>query len=118
MQDKLSGRKRVPTLTHARNCKGALPILAASRQTKRALGNVRPIDKAPGSAVGLPGEFQPTLPALNGSESVIKSYILEDGKTGVVRLRLRSCVGGIGGSVLRICGGVADVRGLVRAGRL
>ena len=63
--------------------------LAASRQTKRALGNVRPIDKAPGSAVGLPGQFQPTLPALNGSESVIKSYILEDGKTGVVRLYLR-----------------------------
>ena len=39
-------------------------------------------------AVGLPTQFEPTSPKLNGSEGVIKSYILPDGKTGVVRARL------------------------------
>ena len=37
--------------------------------------------------VGLPTQFEPTVPKLNGSEGVIKSYILPDGKTGVVRSR-------------------------------
>ena len=63
-----------------------LEKVSSQRQLKLARGNVRPIDVGPSSAVGLPSEFQPTLPALNGSESVIKSYILPDGKTGVVSL--------------------------------
>ena len=64
-----------------------LEKLSSQRQLKLAKGNVRPIDVGPSSAVGLPSQFQPTLPALNGSESVIKSYILPDGKTGVVSAR-------------------------------
>ena len=36
------------------------------------------------NAVGLPPRFEPTLPTVNGSEGVIKSYILPDNKTGVM----------------------------------
>lgn len=43
------------------------------------------IDKA-ANGVGLPSQFHPRLPELNGTSGVpIKSYILPDGKTGVVR---------------------------------
>lgn len=44
------------------------------------------IDKGESSAVGLPHEFEPTLPPVNGSTGVIKSFILPDSKTGVVRV--------------------------------
>ena len=43
-------------------------------------------DKAPSSAIGLPPQYQPKLPPTAGSEAVIKSYILPDNTTGVVRL--------------------------------
>ncbi|KAI8989136.1 hypothetical protein BD414DRAFT_415407 [Trametes punicea] len=36
------------------------------------------------NAVGLPSRFEPTLPPVNGSEGVIKSFILPDNKTGVM----------------------------------
>ncbi|KAF4603214.1 hypothetical protein EYR38_003625 [Pleurotus pulmonarius] len=42
------------------------------------------IDKGESSAVGLPHEFEPTLPPVNGSTGVIKSFILPDSKTGVM----------------------------------
>ncbi|KAI0052380.1 hypothetical protein FA95DRAFT_1392982 [Auriscalpium vulgare] len=42
------------------------------------------VDLAPKQAVGLPGPFIPTLPQVNGSTGVIKSYILDDKKTGVM----------------------------------
>lgn len=43
------------------------------------------IDNSLKKAVNLPGPFIPTLPAVNGSGGVIKSFILDDKKTGVVR---------------------------------
>ena len=36
------------------------------------------------SSGSLPAQFQPSLPPLDGSEGVVKSYILPDGKTGVM----------------------------------
>lgn len=50
----------------------------------RPLARAAIIDTAPSNAVGLPQQFQPTLPQVNGSTGVIKSYILSDNKTGVV----------------------------------
>ncbi|KAI0053221.1 hypothetical protein FA95DRAFT_941421 [Auriscalpium vulgare] len=61
-----------------------------SDSTQRTQGNdvLRPIGKivdlAPKQAVALPGPFVPTLPQVNGSTGVIKSYILDDKKTGVM----------------------------------
>ena len=60
--------------------------LSAPGARKLAKGNI--VDLSQKSAVGLPSQFQPTLPTVNGSEGVIKSYILPDGKTGVVRVFL------------------------------
>ena len=37
------------------------------------------------AAFGLPAEFQPALPLAPGSEGVVKNFILEGNKTGVVR---------------------------------
>ena len=42
------------------------------------------IDGLTSQAIGLPGPFLPTAPPVNGSEDVIKSFILPDKKTGVV----------------------------------
>lgn len=42
-------------------------------------------DTAPANGIGLPQPFQPTLPQVNTSAGVIKSYILPDKRTGVVR---------------------------------
>ncbi len=52
----------------------------------RKMAKANRIDKQK-VAVGLPSQFEPKIPKLNGSEDVIKSYILPDGKTGVVRMR-------------------------------
>lgn len=49
---------------------------------KHAKANI--IDGLLSKAVGLPGPFLPTAPPVNGSEDVIKSFILPDKKTGVV----------------------------------
>ncbi|KAI0772808.1 hypothetical protein BD413DRAFT_34506 [Trametes elegans] len=54
----------------------------AKRIQKLAKANVVDISKK--VSVGLPTQFQPTLPPVNGSEGVIKSYILSDKKTGVM----------------------------------
>ncbi|KAJ8475311.1 hypothetical protein ONZ45_g15653 [Pleurotus djamor] len=49
---------------------------------RRMRGDI--IDKGESQAVGLPPEFEPKLPQVNGSDGVIKSYILADGITGVM----------------------------------
>lgn len=52
---------------------------ASARQPRGVI-----IDKSTSNAVGLPTQFQPTLPPTDGSTGVIKSYILPGNKTGVV----------------------------------
>lgn len=51
----------------------------------RKLAKASIVDLSQKVSVGLPSQFEPTVPTVNGSEGVIKSYILPDGKTGVVR---------------------------------
>ena len=51
----------------------------------RKLAKASVVDLSQKVSVGLPSQFEPTVPTVNGSEGVIKSYILPDGKTGVVR---------------------------------
>ncbi|KAJ4491905.1 hypothetical protein C8J55DRAFT_502397 [Lentinula edodes] len=47
-----------------------------------AKGNI--IDKSNDSAIGLPPQFLPTAPQVDGSEDVIKNFILPDNITGVM----------------------------------
>lgn len=55
--------------------------LLGSRKKQPAKGVGRP----PADAIGLPTEFQPSLPTIvNDSSGVIKSYLLPDGITGVM----------------------------------
>ena len=50
----------------------------------------------PKSAIDLPPQFEPDLPMVPGSRGILKSYILPDGKTGVVRdLWMRLCEMGV-----------------------
>ncbi|KAI0058356.1 hypothetical protein BV25DRAFT_1919409 [Artomyces pyxidatus] len=71
----------------AKNTTNGVDHRSASH-TKRDGKPLRPmakiIDLAPKTAVGLPGPFLPTLSPVNGSEGVIKSFILPDNKTGVM----------------------------------
>ncbi|KAI0356925.1 hypothetical protein OH77DRAFT_182654 [Trametes cingulata] len=60
----------------------ALEKLKANRLKKLARAAI--VDSSAKNAVGLPSQFQPTLPPVNGSEGVIKSFILPDKKTGVM----------------------------------
>ena len=63
---------------------GALSALDGSlKSQKLAKANVVDLQAV---SVGLPSPFQPTVPSVSGSEGVIKSYILSDKKTGVVRM--------------------------------
>lgn len=57
------------------------PNFAARKQPKANI-----IDKSTSSAVGLPPQFEPTLPTVGGDQGVMKSYILPGNKTGVVRV--------------------------------
>lgn len=52
----------------------------------RRLARSEIVQSKAASGIGLPTPFVPTLPTVNGSEGVIKNYILPDGKTGVVSL--------------------------------
>ena len=90
---------------------GAMAKISAQRAQKLAKASIIQ-DAAPKSAVGLPSQFQPSLPTVNGSEGVIKSYILPDKKTGVVRPLFFER------AVERDLRYGVDVCGLVRAGRL
>lgn len=51
---------------------------------KQAKANII-VDGLLSKALGLPPQFQPTAPAQAGSDDAIKSFILPDKKTGVVR---------------------------------
>ncbi|KAJ7253056.1 hypothetical protein B0H12DRAFT_602616 [Mycena haematopus] len=51
-------------------------------QRKQPKANI--IDKSSTNAVGLPTQFEPTLPTVGGDEGVMKSYILPGNKTGVM----------------------------------
>lgn len=62
-------------------------LMKRSPERARKMAKASRIDKQK-VAVGLPSQYEPTAPKLNGSEGVIKSYVLPDGKTGVVRARL------------------------------
>ncbi|KAF9474386.1 hypothetical protein BDN70DRAFT_884883 [Pholiota conissans] len=54
----------------------------AKKVQKRIKASI--IDGLNSKAVGLPGPFLPTAPPVDGSEDVIKSFILPDKKTGVM----------------------------------
>lgn len=50
----------------------------------RKLARAAIVDKPHSKAVGLPSQFLPTAPPVNGSTGVIKSFILPSNKTGVM----------------------------------
>ncbi|EJC99379.1 uncharacterized protein FOMMEDRAFT_94735 [Fomitiporia mediterranea MF3/22] len=56
----------------------------AFRRNDRLLAKAFIMDSPPSNAIDLPPEFQPTLPQVNTSAGVIKSYILPDNQTGVM----------------------------------
>ncbi|KAH9927956.1 uncharacterized protein BXZ73DRAFT_78411 [Epithele typhae] len=62
---------------------GAGAHASPSRNGKLAMAKIVTDGKA-SQSVGLPTEFQPTVPQVNGSTGVIKSYMLEDKKTAVM----------------------------------
>jgi hypothetical protein len=49
---------------------------------KQPMGYI--IDATPGQAVGLPPQYQPSLPTVGGAAGVIRSYILPGNTTGVI----------------------------------
>ncbi|KAF9011868.1 hypothetical protein BDQ17DRAFT_793629 [Cyathus striatus] len=54
------------------------------RKATRKLAKAVIIDKSNQNALGLPDPFHPSVPPVNGSTGVIKSFILPDKKTGVM----------------------------------
>ncbi|KAJ7151448.1 hypothetical protein C8R43DRAFT_1005222 [Mycena crocata] len=57
---------------------------AALTPPKRKQPKANIINKSNSSAVGLPTQFEPTLPTVGGDEGVMKSYILPGNQTGVM----------------------------------
>jgi hypothetical protein len=56
---------------------------AKTRDTRRLMkGDLAPQGAA--IVIDLPSKFQPTVPAVNGSAGILKSFILPDKRTGVV----------------------------------
>ncbi|KAJ7130238.1 hypothetical protein C8R44DRAFT_775165 [Mycena epipterygia] len=55
---------------------------ASARIRKQPKGNI--VDKSNINAVGLPPQFEPTLPTVGGDQGVMKSYILPGNETGVM----------------------------------
>lgn len=72
-----------------KNAAQVAALTTTAPQRARRLAKASIVDLSQKVSVGLPSQFEPTVPTLNGSEGVIKSYILPDGKTGVVRMRGR-----------------------------
>ncbi|KAF7329787.1 TSPc domain-containing protein [Mycena kentingensis (nom. inval.)] len=68
--------------TNGIDFKDPVPEPGAVPARKQPIGNI--VDKSTSSAVGLPPQFEPTLPAQGGSAGVMKSYILPGNKTGVL----------------------------------
>jgi hypothetical protein len=59
-------------------------ILAQNRRNLPLRAKANIIDGSAIQAIGLPDPFLPGLPQVDPNAGVIKSYILPDGKTGVV----------------------------------
>jgi hypothetical protein len=70
--------------TNGIDFKGSAALQSNTLKRKQPKGNI--IDKSNNSAIGLPPQFEPTLPTVGGDEGVMKSYILPGNQTGVVRL--------------------------------
>lgn len=67
-----------------KNAAQVAALTTTAPQRARRLAKASIVDLSQKVSVGLPSQFEPTVPTLNGSEGVIKSYILPDGKTGVM----------------------------------
>ncbi|KAJ7855118.1 hypothetical protein B0H14DRAFT_2754840 [Mycena olivaceomarginata] len=68
--------------TNGIDFKGSAALQSNTLKRKQPKGNI--IDKSNSSAVGLPPQFEPTLPTVGGDEGVMKSYILPGNQTGVM----------------------------------
>ncbi|KAJ7178031.1 hypothetical protein C8R46DRAFT_1174054 [Mycena filopes] len=68
--------------TNGIDFKGSAGLTSGTPKRKQPKANI--IDKSNNSAVGLPPQFEPTLPTVGGAEGVMKSYILPGNETGVM----------------------------------
>ncbi|KAI0827407.1 hypothetical protein BC628DRAFT_177026 [Trametes gibbosa] len=64
--------------------KNLAQVAKVSVNRPKKLAKAAIVDVSAKTAIGLPSKFQPTVPSVNGSEGVIKSYVLPDKKTGVM----------------------------------
>ncbi|KAL5498002.1 hypothetical protein ACEPAH_2933 [Sanghuangporus vaninii] len=70
--------------TNGVDLKGGGILQNAVRRNGRPQARAAIRDVAPGNAIGLPQPFLPTVPPVDPSAGVIKSFILPDGQTGVM----------------------------------
>ncbi|KAI0657448.1 hypothetical protein C8Q70DRAFT_1055626 [Cubamyces menziesii] len=70
--------------TNGVDFKSSAQLAKLSDKRSQKLARASIVDVSAKNAVGLPSQFEPTLPPVNGSEGVIKSFILPDKKTGVM----------------------------------
>ncbi|KAJ7672598.1 hypothetical protein DFH06DRAFT_96835 [Mycena polygramma] len=70
--------------TNGVDFKQGAAALNGNTAPKRRQPKANIIDKSNSSAVGLPPQFEPTLPTVGGDQGVMKSYILPGNKTGVM----------------------------------
>ncbi|KAI0672323.1 hypothetical protein C8Q78DRAFT_1077857 [Trametes maxima] len=70
--------------TNGVDFKSSAQLASLTQKRARKLAKAAIFDHQAKNAVGLPSQFEPTLPPVNGSEGVIKSFILPDKKTGVM----------------------------------
>ncbi|KAJ7028713.1 hypothetical protein C8F04DRAFT_1118448 [Mycena alexandri] len=68
--------------TNGVDLKASAGLTSVTPKRRQPKGNI--IDKSNSSAVGLPPQFEPTLPTVGGAEGVMKSYILPGNQTGVM----------------------------------
>ncbi|KAF7343425.1 TSPc domain-containing protein [Mycena venus] len=68
--------------TNGVDLKQSAGLTSNAFKRKQPMANI--IDKSTSSAVGLPSQFEPTLPTVGGDQGVMKSYILPGNKTGVM----------------------------------
>ncbi|KIJ47498.1 hypothetical protein M422DRAFT_248919, partial [Sphaerobolus stellatus SS14] len=64
------------------NSQGASGLVPNVQQARRMRGNI--IDGSLKKAIGLPQQFQPTVPIIAGQNGTVKSFILSDNITGVL----------------------------------
>ncbi|KAJ6588363.1 hypothetical protein B0H19DRAFT_1248035 [Mycena capillaripes] len=70
--------------TNGVDFKQGAAALKANTVPKRKQAKANIVDKSNSSAVGLPPQFEPTLPTVGGDQGVMKSYILPGNHTGVM----------------------------------